>query len=57
MEAYVSYAESYARPAGEEALFDQLLARVLALAEDPTVVAAWPFYNALSIERARELGE
>lgn len=55
LEARVTYAERYARPTGDETLFDALIGEVLSLAEDPDVVAAFPFYNALAIERARAL--
>jgi len=57
LEAYVSYAEQYARPAGDEALFDALIATVLEKAADPAVMAAYPFYNTLAVKRARELDE
>lgn len=52
LEAYVSYADQYARPTGDADLFDALLADVLSLAEDPAVMAAFPFYNRLSLDRA-----
>jgi len=55
LEAYVSYAEFYARPAGDTDLFDQLIATVLELAEDQTVMDAYPFYNRLAADRARAL--
>jgi len=55
LEAYVSYATQYARPTDDLALFDELVATVLQLAEDPAVMAAFPFYNHLARERARAL--
>ena len=55
LEAYVSYAVQYARPTGDRALFDELVGTALTLAEDPTVMAAFPFYNHLSLARARAL--
>jgi len=57
LEAYVSYAEQFARPSGDDALFDRLLADVFRLAEDPAVMAAFPFYNAISLARARGLAD
>jgi len=55
LENRVNYAEYYARPVGDDALFDTLLTMVLEAAEDPDVVAAHPFYNELAINRARSL--
>lgn len=55
LESAVSYAEFYARPTGDISLFDELIAGVLEKAMDPTVVAAFPFYNKLSIDRANAL--
>jgi len=55
LEAYVSYAASYASPAKDAELLDRLLSTVLALGEDPDVMAVWPLYNTLSIERAGAL--
>lgn len=55
LENHVNYAEYYARPAGDDALFDALLAAVLEAAEDPAIVGAHPFYNRLAIDRARAL--
>lgn len=55
LENHVNYAEYYARPTGDDALFDALIAAVLEAAEDPAIVAAHPFYNRLSIDRARAL--
>jgi tetratricopeptide (TPR) repeat protein len=52
LENYVNYAEYYARPTGDDALFDALIAAVLEAAEDPAVVAVYPFYNKLAIDRA-----
>jgi hypothetical protein len=51
----VSYAESYARPTGDIALFDELLQVALAKALDPSIIATFPFYNELSIDRANGL--
>jgi tetratricopeptide (TPR) repeat protein len=55
LENCVNYAEYYARPVGDDALFDTLIATVLEAAEEPSVVAAHPFYNELAIDRARSL--
>jgi tetratricopeptide (TPR) repeat protein len=55
LENYVNYAEYYALPTGDNALFDELISTVLEAAEDPAIVGVHPFYNALAIERAREL--
>ena len=55
LENGVNYAEYYARPVGDDALFDMLIATVLEAAEEPNVVAAHPFYNALAIDRAKAL--
>jgi len=54
LEAYVSYATQYARPTGDEGLFDALLATVLEKAADPAIMAAYPFYNALAVMQARD---
>jgi len=55
LESRVNYAEYYARPVGDDALSEELIATVLEAAEDPDVVAAHPFYNELAIGRARSL--
>ena len=55
LESAVSYAEFYARPTDDIELFDALIAGVLEKAADATVVAAFPFYNKLSIDRANAL--
>ena len=55
LESAVNYAESYARPTGDVVLFDELLSSVLQKADEPTVMAAYPFYNRLSIDRANHL--
>jgi len=55
LEARVSYADQYARPTGDTDLFEALLDEVVALAEDPSVMAAFPFYNELWVRRARAL--
>lgn len=55
LESAVSYAEFYARPTGDLALFDELIDGVLVKAQDPSIVATFPFYNKLSIDRARAL--
>lgn len=57
LEAYVSYADRYVRAVRDQDLFDRLIGAVLEMAEDPSVVGAFPFYNALAIERARRLAE
>jgi len=54
-EGYVSYAEQYVRSTGDEDLFDSLIGTVLAKAEDPVAMAAFPFYNRLSLDRANAL--
>ena len=55
LESYVNYAEHYAKPMGDEALCNDLLATAIALAEDPQVMASWPLYNELAIRRARRM--
>jgi len=55
LENLVNYAEYYARPVGDDALFKELIATVLEAAEDPDVVSAHPFYNELAIDRAKAL--
>lgn len=55
LENRVNYAEYYAQAVGDDALFDTLIASVLEAAEDPDVIAAHPFYNALAIDRAKAL--
>ena len=52
LENYVNYAEYYARPAGDDALFQALLAAALEAAEDPAVIGAHPLYNKLAVDRA-----
>ena len=53
LESYVNYAQYYARPTGDNALCDQLLATAIELAADPQIMATWPLYNELAIRRAR----
>ena len=53
LESYVNYAVHYAKPTGDETLYNSLLATAMELAEDPQVMAAWPLYNELAIRRAR----
>jgi len=55
LENHVNYAECYAQAVGDDALFETLIATVLEAAEEPNVVAAHPFYNALAIDRAKAL--
>ncbi len=55
LQNYVDYAEHWAKRAGEEELFCELLRKALALAQDPAVLFAWPFYNHLALERAKVL--
>lgn len=50
---YVDYAEHWAKPAGETALFCGLLRKALDWAADPQVLRAWPLYNHLALTRAR----
>jgi tetratricopeptide (TPR) repeat protein len=55
LQNYVDYAEHWAKKAGDQSLFCELLGKALALAQDPGVVSAWPFYNHLALERAKGL--
>ena len=55
LESYVNYAEHYAGPMKERALYDDLLQTLDDLSSDSEIVAAWPFYNYLAIRRARTL--
>jgi tetratricopeptide (TPR) repeat protein len=55
LESYVNYAEHYAGPVGNEALYNDLLATAIGLAEDPQIMATWPLYNELAIRRARTM--
>ena len=55
LENHVNYAEYYARPTGDDALFEALLSTVLEAAEDPAIVGTHPLYNELAIDRARAL--
>ena len=55
LENHVNYAEYYARPTGDDVLFDELISTVLSKAEDPETVATHPLYNVLAIDRARAL--
>ena len=55
LESYVNYAEHYAGPMKERALYDDLLQTLDELSSDPEIVAAWPFYNFLAIRRAHSL--
>jgi hypothetical protein len=51
LETYVNYAEA----TDDDALADELLATVLALAEDPAVMATHPFYNHRALQRAERM--
>lgn len=55
LENHVNYAEFYAKPKKDWDLFCSLLQTVLAKAEDPAVMAKWPFYNKLALDRAQSL--
>lgn len=55
LENYVNYAEHYAKQKKDWSLFEGLLATALDKGEDPVVMGKWPFYNTLSLERAKEL--
>ncbi len=55
LENYVNYAAHYARPVGDDALFDRLLRTALEVANDPKAFDALPLYNRLALERARTL--
>jgi tetratricopeptide (TPR) repeat protein len=56
LESYVNYAEQYAIPLKKTDLAESLLATLDQLAQDPQVVAKWPLYNYLAIQRAASLG-
>ena len=55
LQNYVDYAEHWAKRAGDQDLFCELLGKALALGQDPAVLSAWPFYNQLALERAKVL--
>jgi hypothetical protein len=55
LENYVNYAEFYAKPKKDWELFCDLLGTALTKAQDPAVIAKWPFYNKLAIDRAQTL--
>jgi len=55
LENYVNYADYYAKPERDWDLFCSLLKTALDKAQDPAVMAKWPFYNTLALERARAL--
>ena len=55
LENYVNYAEYYAKPKEDWNLFESLLTIALDKGEDLGVMSKWPFYNTLSLERAKEL--
>ena len=55
LENYVNYAEYYAKQKKDWNLFESLLTIALDKGEDLGVTAKWPFYNTLSLERAKEL--
>jgi hypothetical protein len=55
LENYVNYAEFYAKAKKDWALFCGLLRTTLEKAQDPAVMAKWPFYNKLAVDRARAL--
>ncbi|MCR4404460.1 MAG: TRAP transporter TatT component family protein [Candidatus Acetothermia bacterium] len=55
LENYVNYAEFYAKPKKDWDLFCGLLRTALDKAQDPAVMAKWPFYNKLALDRAQAL--
>ena len=55
LEARVSYVSDYLIPTGDADLAASLLAEILELASDPDVMAVYPFYNRIALERATEL--
>lgn len=55
LESYVNYAEHYAGPTGDDALYNELLDTAMELAKDTEVMAKWPLYNELAIRRARAM--
>ena len=55
LEARISYASDYLIPTGDSEAAFALIDEVLQLAEDPAVMVAYPFYNALSLGKARAL--
>jgi len=55
LENYINYAEYYAKPKRDWDLFCSLLRTALDKAEEPVVMAKWPFYNKLSLDRAQSL--
>lgn len=55
LENHVNYAEFYAKPKEDWDLFCSLLRTALEKAQDPAVMAKWPFYNKLAIDRAQTL--
>jgi tetratricopeptide (TPR) repeat protein len=55
LENYVNYAEYYAKQKKDWDLFESLLSTALDKGKDPGVMATWPFYNTLSLERAKGL--
>ncbi len=55
LENYVNYADYYAKPEREWELFCSLLKTALEKAQDPAVMAKWPFYNTLALRRAQAL--
>jgi len=57
LENYVNYAEFYAKPVKDWDLFNELLETALEKARDPIVMAKWPFYNRLAVDRACGLRE
>ncbi|MGQ9733575.1 MAG: TRAP transporter TatT component family protein [Candidatus Bipolaricaulia bacterium] len=55
LENYVNYAEFYAKAKKDWGLFCSLLKATLTKAQDPAVMAKWPFYNKLAVDRAQTL--
>lgn len=55
LQNYVDYAEHWAKPAGKNELFCQLLEEAVRRAGEPEVFRAWPFYNLLALRRAEQL--
>lgn len=55
LENYVDDAEYVAMPEQNWDRFCRELGRCIDLADDPGIVAIWPLYNALTVQRARQL--
>lgn len=55
LQNYVDFAEHWAKPEGESALFCQLLEEALRLGADPETFGRWPLYNTLALARIQDL--